>query len=199
MDIRLDVAATAELVMAEGPDSVILATGALPGPPPFAVESGAHVIDEFEALGGPAPTNEHVVVVDFGVRAEASAVVETLVSRGNDVTWVSSALSVGIELDPATLPRLLARLARHGVRRVPESVVTRARAGTVDLVNVFDGTQASIENVGTVVVVGNKVSQTALTLELEATIPAMQAIGDCIAPRHVAIAIYEGELAGRAA
>ena len=148
---------------------------------------------------GPVPTNEHVVVVDFGVRAEASAVVEMLVSRGNEVTWVASTPAVGMELDPATLPRLLARLAHHGVRRVPESVVTRVSAGLVDLVNVFDGTRSTIPDVDSVVVIGNKVSESTLSHELEPVVSRLQSIGDCIAPRHVAIAIYEGELAGRAA
>ena len=199
VDVRRGVEAGAEEVRAEQPDEVVVATGALPGPWPFSVAGEATVLDELQALAGPAPSGQAVVVFDLGVRGEATAVVEALVSRENAVTWVAPTPFVGMELDPATLPRLLVRLARHGVRRVPESLVVALEGTSVRLVNVFDQTSAVVEGIDSVVVVGNKVSVDGLVRELEGTVPAVRAAGDCVAPRHVAIAIYEGELAGRAA
>jgi hypothetical protein len=53
----------------------------------------------------------------------------------------------------------------------------------------------TLTDVAAVVVVGNKVAA-----PLPDGLPSgleIRSIGDCVAPRHTAIAIYEGEVAGR--
>jgi len=192
VDVRLGVEASADAVSAERPDAVVLATGAGPGEPPFAVD-GLPVYDEWRAIAGEVGERD-VVVFDLGVRGEGATVVESLALSGARVRWVSPSPTVAFQLDPATLAVVLPRLARLGVERIPESTIVAATQAGVALANVFDHTTRLLEDASAVVVVGNKRATPAFDVgDVE-----LHAVGDCVAPRHVAIAIYEGELAGRA-
>ena len=90
VDIRLQTEGAKGTIIAEKPDAVIWATGALAGPWRNETDEEANVLDEWQAMKGDEPRNERVVVVDMGVRFEGSAVVETLAYRGNEVVWVCS-------------------------------------------------------------------------------------------------------------
>ncbi len=198
VDVRLGVEATAEAVHAERPDAVVLATGSGPGPCPFEAADGAIVLDEWQVLRGSEPRGARVVLLDLGVRAEALTVAEALIARGNQVHWVAPTPVAGMELDPGTLAVVLPRLAALGLVRVPETTVLASDPGGVTLFNVFEHTVRRLDGIDAVVVVGNKASSVSLEAELAGTVPELRSVGDCVAPRHVAIAIYEGELAGRA-
>ena len=198
VDVRLGVEGRAASICGEAPDAVVVATGSGPGPVPFEAGPGVEVLDEWAALNDEGPCNRRVVLLDLGVRSEGATVVGALVGRGNRVTWVAPTPTVGIELDPATLALLLPRLAAAGVARVPETTVLAAGDGGVTLFNVFERTTTRLDGVDTVVVTGNKASCAGLAVELEAFVSEVHVAGDAVAPRHVAIAIYEGELVGRA-
>lgn len=195
--VRLGVEASAASVLALEPDEVVVATGALPGPWPFAAEGDTRILDEWSVLDGAGPVDGDVLLLDLGVRFEGAALVETLADRGNRVRWIAPTPAVGWDVDPPTLAALLPRLAELGVERTAETTVV-AVDGAVTLLNVLTGMQTTMDGLDAVVVAGNKQAQTSLGEELERAGASVHAIGDCIAPRHAAIAIYEGELAGRA-
>jgi 2,4-dienoyl-CoA reductase-like NADH-dependent reductase (Old Yellow Enzyme family) len=195
--VMLDTEATPELVADLDPEAVVLATGALAGPWPFPVADGAVVLNEWQVLGEGAPSGK-VVLVDHGVRFESAALAEAIVAAGGELTWVAAAPTVGPEIVWTHLPRLFAHLGEAGARRLPETVVQHVGPGTVRVANVYTGQEETIEDVAAVVVAGNKVSESSLRADLEGAAPTFLAIGDCVAPRHTAIAIYEGEKAARA-
>src|SRR5438445_6414266 len=64
VDVRLEVEGTASLVLAEGPDSVIVATGAHAYVPPVPGADGKHVVTDRDVLLDVTTAGEHVVVVD---------------------------------------------------------------------------------------------------------------------------------------
>lgn len=198
VEVRLGAEATPELIRAEGPEAVVLATGALPGAPPFATHPAANVIDEWQVLEGTLPRSGRVVLLDLGVRFEPGALVETLLERDNEVHWVAPTPTVGVEIEPASLIELMRRVADAKLERYPETMVVEAGERRVTVVNVFTGKTSRIGEVDAVVVIGNKVSNNSLERQLDGTVPALQVAGDCVAPRQTTMAIYEGELAGRA-
>ncbi len=197
VDVRRGTEATSEAVLADGPEVVIAATGARPGPPPFPADGSVTVLDEWQALEDGQPSEARVLLLDHGVRFEGAALTEALLERGNDVRWVAPTPTVGFEIDPPTLTALLPRLAAAGVRRLPERTVVDAPGGGVVLLNVFTRQTERLEDVDAIVIAGNKLAAASLAEELDGHAPTVVSIGDCVAPRHVAIAIYEGELAGR--
>jgi hypothetical protein len=184
-------------VQALAPDAVVVATGASAGPWPFPAGGHVEVLDEWTVLDGRAPEGGDVVLLDLGVRYEGAALAETLAERGNRVRWVAPTFAVGADVDPPTWTALLPRLAELGVERIAETTVAAVN-GAVTLVNVFTGRLSALEGVDAVVVAGNKRANAELRTELDAAGLPAHAIGDCVAPRHAAIAILEGELAGRA-
>ena len=198
VDVRPGAEATRETVLAGEPDAVIAATGARPGPPPFPTDGSVAVLDEWQALAQVEPREARVLLLDHGVRFEGAALVESLLDRGNDVRWVAPTPTVGFEIDPPTLTSILPRLAAAGVERLPERTVVDATGGGVVLLNVLTNETERLDDVDAIVIAGNKLADGNLASELEGHVPTVVSIGDCVAPRHVAIAIYEGELAGRA-
>lgn len=198
VEVRLEVEATTQAILAEEPDAVVVATGSRPGPVPFPTDGSVDVLDEWQALVNLTTGVRRIAVLDLGVRHEGASVVESLAERGHGVRWLAPTPTVGFEIDPATLAVLLPRLARLGVQRIAETTVVEATGGGILIRNVFEQTTQRLDDVDMLVVVGAKVANAGLARALQDEGVEVQSIGDCIAPRHVAIAIYEGELAGRA-
>ena len=67
----------------------------------------------------------------------------------------------------------------------------------VVVLNVFSGVSTRLEDVDAVVLATGSLADDRLVQELAAALPNVHAIGDCVAPRKLDHAIYEGELAGR--
>jgi hypothetical protein len=155
------------------------------------------VLSDLDVLLGAEPRGRAVLLLDQGVRFQGAALAETLAERGNSVRWVIPAPMVGPEIDPSTLLDLRRRLAALGVICLPEQTVIAVGPGGATLLNVFTGaiTQQEAE---VVVVAGNRRASDELVAALRGRVPELLLAGDCVAPRSVATAIYEGELAGRA-
>jgi len=197
VDVRLGVDADAETVLALDPGAIVVATGAEAGPPLFDGD-GMAVLDEFSVLSGEEPAGLDVVLLDHGVRFEGSALAETLAARGNRVHWVTPAPTVAFQVDPTTMLPLRRRIAEHGVDLRPESTVVAAHGDTVTLLNAMAGTTEELSGVEAVVVAGAKAPRGALAGQLEQAGVEVHAVGDCVAPRHVAAAMRDGMLAGLA-
>ena len=68
---------------------------------------------------------------------------------------------------------------------------------TVTVFNLYTGAQSLIEDVDTVVLATGPKANDRLYFELKGRVANLHRIGDCLAPRKLDHAIYEGELAGR--
>jgi predicted nucleic acid-binding Zn finger protein len=67
----------------------------------------------------------------------------------------------------------------------------------VTLLNVLTGEIETLDGIDAVIVAGHYKANDALYKELKSVIGEVHAIGDCVAPRRIEIAIYEGENIGR--
>jgi hypothetical protein len=67
----------------------------------------------------------------------------------------------------------------------------------VGLFNLYTGAPDAIEGVDTVVLATGPTANDELYLALKGQLANVRRIGDCVAPRKLDHAIYEGELAGR--
>ena len=69
---------------------------------------------------------------------------------------------------------------------------------TVKLVHIYGGGTETREGIDTIVVVGDAVSEDHLGRELEVAEAGYRVIsvGDCVAPRHLDMAVLEGHRAG---
>ncbi len=97
VDLRTGVEATADLVLGERPDAVVLATGSRPLRPWWAGDE-RRVVDVRDVLEGRAEPQGTVVVVDELGFHQATSVAELLADRGCRVEIVTPGMVVGQDL-----------------------------------------------------------------------------------------------------
>lgn len=208
VEIRLASTATRELVLDVGADEVVIATGAVPSRTGLSsmarfitevpgVERD-HVLTVWDVLLDAKPSGQHVVVLDDDGTRYAAGVVEVLLSRGSRVDLVSSLNAVF----PSTaltneMSLLYTRLFTQPFTYRLNSWVDRIEGGTVSVVNLYTRGRELIREVDTVVLATARQPAADLYFELKRDNLNLHRIGDCVAPRRIDHAIYEGYIAGR--
>lgn len=206
VDVRTGVAASVEEVRALDPDHVILATGSRWRTDGFSAKLAARpgipglehvrVLDPMEAITSPELCGDRVLVVDDTGDYTALGVAETLADLGKSVEVVSASLFLGenilLTLDVGHLyPRLYAK----GVALTPQHIVGEVNSDGAVLTRVWDGSSRVLP-VDSIVTVMLRDPETTHAAAFKAAFPVTE-VGDCLAPRRVDEAIYEGEMAGR--
>jgi mycofactocin system FadH/OYE family oxidoreductase 2 len=199
IEVRLGVEVTPELVNAQAPEAVVVATGALPARPAIPGADGPNVWDVTDVLTGSARVGERVLVVDQLGFHQATSVAEWLADGGHQVEVVSPTLYVGQDLGiTLDLENWYRRAVARGIRRTPNVSVISIEGQLVRGVNNYSGQEIWFENVDTVVLAVPGRANDSLYLALKGRVPELYRIGDCLAPRRAHAAIIEGERVGRA-
>ncbi|HSD03342.1 MAG TPA: FAD-dependent oxidoreductase [Gaiellales bacterium] len=193
-DVRTGTEASAAAILAEEPDRVILATGAVAHRPAIGGD-GAAVVDAWDVLAG-AEVGGRVIVSDWGGDWTGLDAAEALAARGARVRLVTSAAAFGEAVHQYQRNLYLARLDDAGVELVHHLRPMSVARGTVTFENVFSGRAVEIGDVDTLVVSAGRTAGDALYLELEEADVAVERAGDCLGPRSFEEAIREGTLAG---
>jgi mycofactocin system FadH/OYE family oxidoreductase 2 len=208
VDVRLGTEATAATVEELGADGVLLATGAVPSRTGFSsvnplVERlpGAdqdNVLTVWDVLLESRPVGERVVVLDDDGTRYAAGVTEVLLDRDCDVRLVSRWPA----LFPSTLTtldmaHLYGRLLGKGLDYTLNSWATGIEGRTVGVVNLYTGAQQQLEDVDTLVLATGPKADDELYFALKGRVANLHRIGDCVAPRKLDHAVFEGHLAGR--
>jgi 2,4-dienoyl-CoA reductase-like NADH-dependent reductase (Old Yellow Enzyme family) len=208
VDVRLGERATLESVLATRPDDVVVATGSVPrrdGWYPVTPHVDAlpghdrpHVVTTWDALDGACDDAGHVVVVDAHGYHHTSDVVEYLSGRGVAVTAVSAAPSFAPGVDDHDRPDLMRALRDRPVELVTSSIVEAIGADHVAVIDAFRARRRVIDGVDRVVLSTGQEPVTDLYHALRQQGVATQRVGDCVTPRGVEHAVFEGHRAGRA-
>jgi NADPH-dependent 2,4-dienoyl-CoA reductase/sulfur reductase-like enzyme len=193
-ETRYRTAADAELVLAERPDRVIDATGAVAYEPAIGGE-GPAVVQAFDVLAG-AATGRQVFVHDWGGDWTGLDVAELLAERGCAVRLATSAAAFGDAIHQYQRNLYLERLDRAGVDLVHHVRVTGLRAGGLELRNVFSDREMSVDGVDTLVVSAGRSSSNELYERLTREGADVLRAGDVLSPRSFEEAIREGTDAG---
>jgi len=208
VDVRLGIDATPWLVRELAPDGVIVATGAVPSETGFSSVNplveylpGAeqdNVLTTWDVLLGTGPVGERVVVLDDDGSRATAGVCEVLLDGGSEVELVSRWNA----LFPSTLTtldmaHLYSRLLGKGLSYRLNSWASAVEGRSVSIFNLYTGAAQTIEGVDTVVLATGTKAQDELYFALKGVVDQLHRIGDCVAPRKLDHAIYEGYLAGR--
>lgn len=200
--LRLQTEATAELVAAEDPDAVVVATGARPLIPEIPGIRGDNVVTawdvhraEREGLAGratPGVRGDQVVVAGGGLVGCETAL--ELARQGKAVTVVELLGEVATDLNLVNRISLLGMLHEAGVRlavnyRVTAITPEGARASD------HDG-QETLFKADTVVLAFGAEPVQDLADSLRDRYPQLFIVGDCAEPRKLGAAIHEGHAAG---
>jgi len=197
IDCRLGVDATPELVLAESPDVVIVATGSHPHVPALPGLDGKHVVTDRDVLLDRVEVGDRVVVVDDVHTQQGLSTAEHLLERGRRVEVISRLFYPGQDVGPTSIVPLYSRLFARGVTLTPHTDLVAVEGSSVAVANVYTGARRRIEGVDTVVLSMGSRSTDALYRALKDRVASLHAIGDCVAPRGIHHAILEGARVGR--
>jgi hypothetical protein len=208
VDVRLGTEATPELVRELAPAAVIVATGAVPSRTGFSSVNplvdrlpgadGDNVLTGWDVLLDTRSIGHRVVVLDDDGTRYAAGVTEVLLDRGCDVELVSRWPALfPTTLTTLDMAHLYGRLLGKGLRYRLNEWAAGVEGNGVALFNLYTGAPDAIEDVDTVVLATGSTADDELYLRLKGQHPNIHRIGDCVAPRKLDHAIYEGELAGR--
>lgn len=189
-------------------DRIVVATGSLPdrsGISPLRPHGGAvsgtddpRVLSSWDSLLQPARVGQTVIVYDEEAYAPGASIALALARLGRRVTLVTSAPNVGTpELIYTTeLPYVVGDLEEAGVDVKPFTVLTAIDKRGVHLESIYGGRSRVWEGVDTVVLnTGYRANGTLFAALSDVGLPAV-AVGDCVAPRRLQLAVYEGYRAG---
>ena len=203
-EIRVGLDVSVDVVLAEQPDAVIIATGsilrtkaALAGPVP--------VIDVDVLLEGgvavPDPAAGSALILDDEGHQLAPTAAEKLIDAGFEVEIATTHPAVGDLIDATQLPFVLQKLARDGVRLTPnvEGVASSA-GGVVTLRHLYSEGVEQRERVALILIAGQRRGLTTLRDALAAAAPgvAITVVGDALSPRTLMDATADGARAGTA-
>jgi 2,4-dienoyl-CoA reductase-like NADH-dependent reductase (Old Yellow Enzyme family)/thioredoxin reductase len=176
-------------------DAVVVATGARPLQEQVPGARAGQVVSAWDVLQGNPPAKGRAVVV-LGGRQMGCETAEFLAERGNRVTLVSRSAAGDLAGDVVASYRapLLARLRRLGVVLRTHCDVREIRNGQAIVVE-EDGGEQTVGADLVILARGSVPEPIALEL-LRTVVPEVYAVGDCVEPRAIAEALYEGALAG---
>jgi NADPH-dependent 2,4-dienoyl-CoA reductase/sulfur reductase-like enzyme len=198
IDVRLAVEATASAVLAERPDTVVVATGSHPFVPLVPGSDGKHVVTDRDVLSGEARVGANVVVVDDVHTQQALSTAELLLEQRKRVEVISPLFYVGQDIGVTSIAPLYKRLFTGGVTLTPGTELRAVEGSAVVVANVYSGAERRIEGVDTVVLSAGSRSTDSLYRALKGQVAELHAVGDCVAPRGVHQAILDATRVARA-
>lgn len=194
VDVETGTEVTSTSVDRSAFDHVVVATGAEESSPSL---PGNHVHRSWDVLRG-EEVGERVIVYDENKHAAGVGTAEQLAVEGHDVTLVTTSYHPGDRLEGTNVPPFLESLAEHGVETVEHTAVIGFEEGTAQLMNVYSETVEQ-RSADSLVVAGRREARTGLaeTLQNQFAPDRIHTIGDCVAPRLIDKAIYDGEMLAR--
>jgi pyruvate/2-oxoglutarate dehydrogenase complex dihydrolipoamide dehydrogenase (E3) component len=198
VEIVLNTEVTADFVLKQAADVVIIATGAVPVESPLPGSDGPHVFNVWQALLNEPDVGKRVLFVDNDGHHAATATVEFLVDRGHTVHIVTSSPTIGSELGPSQDSYLAhQRLAQKGVTFTPDFAVVEIKGTEVNGLNYYSNEWHTFSDFDAVVLAYGHRADDGLYKQLKGESEELYRIGDCVAPRKIDMAILEGDKIGR--
>ena len=207
VDVRLSCELDAAAIAGLGAEAVVLATGgrpsrrgfqrALPQLDSLPGAEAENVATIYEVLDGSARSGARVLLLDEMNNWRGLGTALKLAEAGHQVTVATAApaLAKGLEASAADAP-LRQRFARAGGRGLVETALLAWSAeGIARFRSLLDGKEWE-ESFNSLVLCTLPEADSGLQAELLDSGLEVHAIGDCVAPRRAALAIYEGRKLG---
>lgn len=192
VNLRLGVEATVENVLAEKPDHIVYAGGAIPNKFPIPGIELAHVMDAWDVLRGREVKGARVVVIGGG--GTGCDVAMHLAHHGKKVVQVEMLPKMGHNIGPASKWVVLQTLKDLGVDMRPNFKVVKIEPSKV--VGERDGKTEEIEADAVVLAMGSKPQRTLLEQLKDKGIP-IDEVGDAREPRKIMNAVHDGHNVAR--
>ena len=198
--VNLNTEVTADMVKAQNPDAVVIATGSVPTLPPVPGTDQDNVITVDQLLKEEKEIGDNVVIFDIGeAHWRFAGSIDYLGKKGKKrIEAVTPLYFAGLDVPPVSLALLMGRLNSYGtVNFRPMSMLAKISGSTVTVVNVFNQKPEDLEGIDTVVIAGDHKACYDLYRQLKGEVKELYSVGDCVAPRKIDYAILDGFRVGQ--
>lgn len=189
---------TPDFVLSRNPDAVVIATGSRPMVHPYPGSYGPPLVQTvWDILQETYPVGDHILFIDEIGGHFSTATVEWLADQGKRVDMVSVDLFVGIEL--AALGDLYLtrqRLLQKGVTFQTDVIIDGIQGKQVQARNLYDNRPLQFDEHDTLVLAAGNRADDGLYKQLKGKVAELYRVGDCVAPRGIDMAVFEGRKVG---
>ncbi len=205
VNVRLNTAATADSMLAMNADAVILATGAVGDKTgltsfwPYEVPGWQqdNVVTAEDIYTGRVKAGRNVLVYEDTNHHRGCGVCEFLADRGSKVEVITRHPYVGMNLGlTLNQPIFYKRWFEKGIVMTPHHALKAIEGKNVTVFNIYTNQERIVE-VDTVVMATLRKSCNELYHALKGRVKELRTVGDCVQPRSVLEAFWEGFIAGR--
>ncbi len=206
VDVQLNTSADPDSVLSLSPDAVIVATGSVPrldgftsARPERRMLPGLKSVDVLSAIDvftRPQTLGKRTVLIDDDPHLTGIYVAEHVASLGSDTTIVTPHIYAGRELAVGHIPPVYRRLRRAGVTIVTDSVPDRIDGNVLWCVDRFSERQFSLGPVDSLILCTGNIADDHLLSQLTGRVKHLFSAGDCVAPRRLDDAIFDGARVG---
>jgi len=197
VEVRLNAPADVSDVLKLDPESVVVATGAVPRVPQIPGVGLPHVTTASDVLTGHIRPGPRCVVVDEDGHFTAPTTADFLAVRGSKVTIITRYFMVGEDIDEGVRSDIYQRLFTQGVDVQPMTQAIEMLPGGLRIKHTFSGAETVLEADTVVLAFGGKANDS-LFHSLAGKVPDLKLIGDAVSPRRIHDALLEGTRVARA-
>ncbi len=180
------------LVTAERPDAVVLASGARPYMPDLLLDGGIQVVDAWQVLRREVRVGARVLVADWRCDWIGPGIAELLAREGSHVQLAVNGTHAGETLPLYVRDNLAAELHRLRIAVTPYARLYGGDGDTVYMQHTTSGEPLLFEGIDTLVLCLGHAPQDELAADLRELVDEVHLVGDCLTPRTAEEAVYEG-------
>jgi 2,4-dienoyl-CoA reductase-like NADH-dependent reductase (Old Yellow Enzyme family)/thioredoxin reductase len=182
------------LVAEQGPEAVVVATGARPYRPDVELTDEAVVLDAWQVIDGCPLPSGRVLVADWRGDWEGIGTATLLAEQGRRVTLATIGYQAGESMQQYVRDEMLKHALRAGVDLLPLTRLYGADDDTAYLQHVLTEEPVLVEGITAVVLAQGHAPVTSLAdaLDEAGSGPQVHLAGDCLSPRTAEEAILEG-------
>ncbi|MEO7206399.1 MAG: FAD-dependent oxidoreductase, partial [Steroidobacteraceae bacterium] len=179
-------------ILAEAPDAVLVATGAIPYRPAFPQEGALQIVDAWTVLRGAETVGQSVVIIDWRADWIGIGIAEHLAQQGRTVRLAVSGIAAGESLPLYVRDQAAGSLHKLGIKVLPYMRLYGSDSDSVYLQHICSGEAVVIDKVDTLVLCTGHTPVDELSGALDDLDIETHVIGDAAAPRTAEEAVYEG-------
>jgi NADPH-dependent 2,4-dienoyl-CoA reductase/sulfur reductase-like enzyme len=196
--VRIERGVTVDrrLIDREGPDALIIATGAKPRWPNFTGQDDAHVVDAWQVLKGEANVGQRVVIADWRPDWIGIGIALKLAKDGCHVRLAVQGLHAGEFIPWYVRDNAAGELHRASIEVIPYARLFGADGETVYFQHSASGEPIIVDGVDTLVLSQGHERVNDLEEAVVDWSGEVHVIGDALTPRTAEEAVFEGLKAG---
>jgi len=194
INVQLGTSAGSQEIAKWKPDAIICATGSRPYKPSVEGIHDSRVIMIDDLFSPKKHVGQRVIVFDFGGDWAGMEAAIYLAENSHQVTLISSRLHIGESVHQYLRNEYLKKLYQLNVTLLPHYDLGAIQKDHVVIRNLFTQQKEELNNWDSIILSLGRIPNTELYENIKKLAPMVKQIGDCLGPRTIEEATYEGML-----